>query len=203
MANAEPTSPFHPPFTTLHAGTIEGGTAGNITAKRCEFLTDIRVAPPETPAEWFERYKARVKDVEAEIQAIHPEARIEVVKRMMNPPCRQEDQGAAEELARALTGDNSQNVVSYGTEAGQFQDGGYSTCICGPGDIAQALRIAGPNLTFHLSHMRQAGLVSSRRAGRNVIYAADFGRMTALIDYLQENCCEGVAPRRNRQKEPA
>ena len=150
MANAEPTSPFHPPFTTLHAGTIEGGTAGNITAKRCEFLTDIRVAPPETPAEWFERYKARVKDVEAEIQAIHPEARIEVVKRMMNPPCRQEDQGAAEELARALTGDNSQNVVSYGTEAGQFQDGGYSTCICGPGDIAQAHQ---PNEFLEISQL--------------------------------------------------
>ncbi len=60
------------------------------------------------------------------------------------------------------------------------------------GDIAGALGIAGPNLTFHLSHMRQAGLVSSRRAGRHVIYAADFGRMAALIDYLQENCCEGV-----------
>ena len=58
----------------------------------------------------------------------------------------------------------------------------------------RALGIAGPNLTFHLSHMRQAGLVSSRRAGRNVIYAADFGRMTDLIGYLQDNCCEGVAP---------
>ena len=71
------------------------------------------------------------------------------------------------------------------------------------GDIAADLGVAGPNLTFHLSHMRQAGLVSSRRAGRNVIYAADFGRMTALIAYLQENCCEGVAPARARQKETA
>jgi len=68
------------------------------------------------------------------------------------------------------------------------------------GDIADTLRIAGPNLTFHLSHMRQAGLVSSRRAGRNVIYAADYGQMTALIGYLQQNCCEGVA---NSTAEPA
>ena len=71
------------------------------------------------------------------------------------------------------------------------------------GDIAGALNIAGPNLTFHLSHMRQAGLVSSRRAGRNIIYAADFGRMTALIGFLQANCCEGVAPAPANQKELA
>ncbi len=41
-------------------------------------------------------------------------------------------------LARALTGDNGTHVVSYGTEAGHFQEAGYSTVVCGPGDIAQA-----------------------------------------------------------------
>lgn len=138
MAKADPASPYEPPFTTLHVGVIEGGTAGNITAKRCTFSTDIRVAPPETPQEWYDRYLAKVAEIEAEIRAIRPEAGIDVRLRMMNPPCRQEENGAAEQLARALTGDNSHNVVSYGTEAGQFQDGGFSTCICGPGSIEQA-----------------------------------------------------------------
>jgi acetylornithine deacetylase len=46
--------------------------------------------------------------------------------------------GAAEALVRAITGDNGRHVVSYGTEAGQFQERGYSAVICGPGDIAQA-----------------------------------------------------------------
>ena len=46
--------------------------------------------------------------------------------------------GAAEALARALTGENATGVVSYGTEAGQFQDAGYSAVVVGPGDIAQA-----------------------------------------------------------------
>ena len=41
-------------------------------------------------------------------------------------------------LVRRLTGENGSNVVSYGTEAGQFQERGYSAVICGPGDIAQA-----------------------------------------------------------------
>ena len=51
---------------------------------------------------------------------------------------RPEVEGEAEALARALTGENAAGVVSYGTEAGQFQDAGYSAAVCGPGDIAQA-----------------------------------------------------------------
>ena len=131
-------SPFHPAFTTLHCGVMKGGTASNITAKYAEFSTDIRCCPPDTPTEWLARYRAYVAEVEAEIQAVRPEARIEVVERNMNPPCLPEEEGAAEALARQLTGDNSTNVVSYGTEAGQFQEGGFSTCICGPGSIEQA-----------------------------------------------------------------
>ena len=46
--------------------------------------------------------------------------------------------GEAERIVRQLTGDNATHVVSYGTEAGQFQERGYSAVICGPGDIAQA-----------------------------------------------------------------
>ena len=48
-------------------------------------------------------------------------------------------------------------------------------------------------LSFHLSQMRQAGLVASRREGRSIIYAADFASMNALIGYLTENCCGGQA----------
>ena len=46
--------------------------------------------------------------------------------------------GEAEALARSLTGDNATHGVSYGTEAGHFQNAGYSAVVCGPGDIAQA-----------------------------------------------------------------
>lgn len=137
-ANADLSSAFEPPFTTLHVGVIKGGTAGNITAKDCEFVSDFRVCPPETPEGWLERYEAFVAEVEADIRKIRPEAGIDLTLRMMNPPCLREKDGAAEALARALTGDNGEHVVSYGTEAGQFQEGGYSTCICGPGSIEQA-----------------------------------------------------------------
>ena len=55
-----------------------------------------------------------------------------------SPPSRPEIDGEAEALSRRLTGDNGSHVVAYGTEGGLFQAEGWSTVVCGPGDIAQA-----------------------------------------------------------------
>ena len=79
-----------------------------------------------------------MKRVEKEMQAINPDTRIEVTVRGDIPGCRPEMAEAAEAICRAITGDNAEHVVSYGTEGGIFQDGGYSVCICGPGNIEQA-----------------------------------------------------------------
>ncbi|MEM7507214.1 MAG: acetylornithine deacetylase [Pseudomonadota bacterium] len=140
MPADHPARAYEPPFTTLHVGTIKGGTASNITAKFCRFSTDIRFVPGEDEGSWNDRYRAFVNEVQADMQAIHPDTRIDVIERLSNPGCRQEpaETAAAEQLCRSLTGDNGHHVVSYGTEAGQFQDGGYSTVICGPGSIEQA-----------------------------------------------------------------
>ena len=54
------------------------------------------------------------------------------------PGLKPENNGEAENLVRKLTGNNSTSKVSYGTEAGQFQQAGYSSIICGPGSIEQA-----------------------------------------------------------------
>ncbi|WP_298806027.1 acetylornithine deacetylase [uncultured Lentibacter sp.] len=129
---------FDPPWTNAHVGTIEGGTANNITAKDCRFVMGFRVVPGERKEDWVARYTARVRAVEAEMQAVHPEARIDLVPSFDVPALEPEDNGAAEALVRRLTGDNASHVVSYGTEAGQFQEAGYSAVICGPGSIEQA-----------------------------------------------------------------
>ncbi|MEL6679444.1 MAG: acetylornithine deacetylase [Pseudomonadota bacterium] len=129
---------YDPPYTTLHVGQIEGGTADNITARRCTFSTDIRVIPGEDLDMWYDRYRAEVARVEAEIKAIRPEASIRVDVRSRTPGCQPEEDGNAELLARQITGDNGQHKVAYATEAGQFQEGGYSAIICGPGSIEQA-----------------------------------------------------------------
>lgn len=80
----------------------------------------------------------QVAQVEAQMQAIHPDTSIALEPFFAIPPLRPETQGPAEALARAITGDNGTHVVSYGTEAGQFQDAGFSAVVCGPGDISEA-----------------------------------------------------------------
>lgn len=129
---------FDPPWTSLHTGTISGGTAQNITAKHCTFDIGYRAVPDSDPKVWRDRIVTRIRAVEADMRAVHPEARIDVTERFHVPALRPEEEGQAEALARAITGDNGTHVVSYGTEAGQFQAAGYSAVVCGPGDIAQA-----------------------------------------------------------------
>ena len=135
---SELAAPFEPPWTTLHVGMIKGGTAHNITAKDCEWDMEFRVVPGESVDDWAERFLAAVREVEADMQAVAPSTRIETNRYYGVPGLQPETDGAAEALARRLTGDNGTHVVSYGTEAGHFQNAGYSSVICGPGDIAQA-----------------------------------------------------------------
>ncbi|MEO9682238.1 MAG: acetylornithine deacetylase [Tateyamaria sp.] len=129
---------FDPPFTTWHVGQITGGTAHNITAKSCRFSMDFRAVPGDDVAALKQSYLTHVAKIERGMQAIHPDTRIEIDARFDVPPLKPEEDGEAEALVRGITGDNGVHVVSYGTEAGQFQDAGYSAVVCGPGDIAQA-----------------------------------------------------------------
>jgi ArsR family transcriptional regulator len=59
------------------------------------------------------------------------------------------------------------------------------------GRIGEALDLPSATLSFHLKELRHARLVTVRRAGRSLIYAANFATMTGLIDYLTRHCCAG------------
>ena len=137
-AAAPSDSPFDPPFGTLTIGRMGGGTASNILAKTAWFECLIRPAPWDDTPRIEERLRARAAELEAEMRRAAPEARVQVDTRSHVPALALEDDGAAERLARALTGDNARRTVSYGTEGGQFQAAGMSTVVCGPGSIAQA-----------------------------------------------------------------
>jgi ArsR family transcriptional regulator, arsenate/arsenite/antimonite-responsive transcriptional repressor len=60
------------------------------------------------------------------------------------------------------------------------------------GGIAERLGIQPSSLTFHLQHLRRAGLIDQKRVSRQLIYATDFAAMNALVGFLTENCCQGA-----------
>jgi len=63
------------------------------------------------------------------------------------------------------------------------------------GQIGEQLGLPSPTLAFHLKELKYAGLISARRNGRSLIYAAEYQRMNALLLYLTENCCGRPAAR--------
>lgn len=129
---------FDPPYTNVHVGVIHGGTAHNISAKDCEFGLGYRVVPGETLGQWRRLTEQKAAELSAEMQAIRPGTGFELIEKFELPPFAPEDDNTAEALARAITGDNSENFVSYGTEASHFQQAGYKAVVCGPGSISVA-----------------------------------------------------------------
>ena len=129
---------FDPPYTTYHVGRIHGGTAMNITAGTCEFDIEFRCVPSDSAKVIEAALRDTVNEVEAAMKHVHEPAGI-VLKQIFDvPPLRNEADGPAQAIVRRLTGDNETGAVAYGTEAGQFQEAGYSAVVCGPGDIAVA-----------------------------------------------------------------
>lgn len=60
-----------------------------------------------------------------------------------------------------------------------------------PGALVESIGVTATGLSFHLKELMHAGLVSQERQGRNLVYRAVFEKMTELLDYLTENCCQG------------
>ncbi|UVF17736.1 acetylornithine deacetylase [Microvirga terrae] len=156
----DPDNPFEPPYTTLHCGMMVGGNAANVVSSSAWFFSDIRAIPTESPMDYLARYEAYIRDrIEPRMKAVAPETGVAVELVAEVPGLRPEADGAAERLMRRLTGDNGTHVVSYGTEAGLFQRVGWSTVVCGPGDIAQAHQ---PDEYIEVSEL-QAGEAILRR----------------------------------------
>lgn len=129
---------FSPPGPTMTIGRVEGGTAANILARRCEFVWDLR-CPDMAQAEHIEaRFNEAAAALDADIKRRAPEGGVTVMRRSNTVGLRIERESEAETLARALTGDNDVRAVSYAAEAGLFQHAGIPAVLCGPGSIEQA-----------------------------------------------------------------
>lgn len=150
--NADPQCPFDPPYTTLTVNVANGGSQLNIMAGECVFDFDLRVVPGETATQVVEEFRDYAAGVEAEMRAKAAGCRIEIEQMTDAPSLAPRSVNAAADLAKSLTGQNSTGVVAYAAEAGQFQLGGFSTVICGPGSIDQAHQ---PNEFISLDQLAQ------------------------------------------------
>lgn len=130
---------FDPPASTIHVGTIHGGTARNIMAKLCTFQWEFRALPgvaQNLALQHLEDYAARV--VTPKLTRNAKDAFIEIVTAVEVPGLKPESGSIAETLALKLARLNHTITVPYASEAGQFQLANLPTVVCGPGSIDQA-----------------------------------------------------------------
>jgi len=138
-AAADPDCKFEPPYSSIHVGMVQGGTAPNIISRHCEFVCDIRNLPDDFPEDIQKEYEAWIAaEILPEMHAIDPTTSVTVTTENAVVGLREDRESEAEQLVRQLMGDNDTNFVPYGTEAGQFQQAGMAAVVCGPGSIDQA-----------------------------------------------------------------
>lgn len=130
---------FDPPHTTIHVGTIQGGTILNIIPERCEFIMEWRPIPGDDPTHHVERLRQFVAEtIEPAMHAVSPRTGFDYEVLVRMPGLSLDADHELTSIVKQLTGSNSTGKVSYGTEGGYYQGFGIPTIICGPGHIAQA-----------------------------------------------------------------
>ena len=135
-------SVFDPPYTTIGIGGISGGIARNVIADKCRVDWEMRPVIKEDGEFVHNELNEFVnKELLPEMKKIFPKSSIkkEIIGEIIG--FNRVNKSEACEFISNLTGDNSREVVSFGTEAGLFQEIGISTVVCGPGSIEQAHKV--------------------------------------------------------------
>jgi acetylornithine deacetylase len=138
-AEGDPSGRFDPPYSTVHVGLINGGTARNILAKRCDLLWEFRglpAVPLDTAQRHIERYIAQT--ALPILNRFTDKGRITMDVEVEVPGLMAEPGSTAEAIAQHAARRNRTVSVSFATEGGRFQQAGIPTVICGPGSIDQA-----------------------------------------------------------------
>ena len=136
---APPDSPFEPPWTTIQAGRIEGGVAHNVIAGKCTIDWEIR--PINNQDLDFVKNQLSIyceDDLLPEMRSTFPKAKIETDIVGEIPGLIPKKENEARVILQELLKSNSTGVISFGTEAGIFQEMEMDVVVCGPGSIDQA-----------------------------------------------------------------
>ncbi len=128
--------PLQPPWTTLNVGLFSGGTARNVVPDRASFCLEMRPLPSTDVAGLLARAEARAREAASTV----PGLRLDFVPVETNPPLGTPSDGR---LVSWLVErqDSEEIAVPFYTEAPMFTRMGAETCVCGPGEIAQAHRV--------------------------------------------------------------
>jgi acetylornithine deacetylase len=130
---------FDPPHTTIHAGTVHGGTILNIIPEHAEFTMEWRVIPGDSPYAHLARMQAWIAEtIEPAMKAIDPACGFSYAIELEMPGMGLPPDHELATVVKQVAGSNSAGKVAYGTEGGFYQEAGIPTIVCGPGDIAQA-----------------------------------------------------------------
>jgi acetylornithine deacetylase len=151
-ARGDKSGRFDPPYSTVHIGTIEGGTAKNIIPRLCKFAWETRLLPDADPQEVPTRFAEFSRTLEPAMKSVAPDTGIATITANTVPALAPEEQSPAELLALHLTKSNDTYAVSYCTEAGLFQQIGIPAVVCGPGSIEQAHK---PDEWIEISELRK------------------------------------------------
>tara|TARA_B100000686_G_scaffold125185_1_gene132640 strand:+ start:26 stop:1204 length:1179 start_codon:yes stop_codon:yes gene_type:complete len=133
---------FDPPHSTLSIGGVNGGIAHNVIADKCKVEWETRPVVKEDAifvTEEIDRFVNEILLPEMKKVFTNSNIRKEVIGEVIG--FNRVNDSEACEFVSSITGDNSREVVSFGTEAGLFQEIGISTVVCGPGSIEQAHKI--------------------------------------------------------------
>ena len=133
---------FDPPFSTLQVGGIFGGIAHNVIADKCHINWETRPVVKEDGIflnNEIDKFANEILLPEMKKVFSKSSIRKEIIGEVTGFD--RVEKSEACELVSSLTGDNSREVVSFGTEAGLFQEVGISTVVCGPGSIEQAHKV--------------------------------------------------------------
>jgi acetylornithine deacetylase len=127
------------PFSTAQTSTILGGNAVNTVPADCSFVFEFRNLPTVEAESVLRRIESYAREtLLPKMQREHENAAIEFSKIATAPGLDASEQAAITQLVRALTQDQEQRKVAYGTEAGLFAHAGVPSIVCGPGHIEQA-----------------------------------------------------------------
>lgn len=126
------------PYSTVHAGVIDGGVALNIVPNTATLLFEIRNLPEDDPQHLLDRLREGADRLLVPLRSQFPEALINIEVTNQYPPLGTAPDAEVVNFVKSLTGSNATTKVAFGTEGGLFSTRlGVPTVVCGPGSMAQ------------------------------------------------------------------